>query len=212
MKLHTAVGYGLLAAIASSVFGTANADNEKTTRYSYVDLTGTDLQTKRNLLDCELQLKKHHSGYRLHYRDSEVDVPKNAVRQHSDQYVFIAIKGNVGGIPATGLWIRTGSQEQQFVTCRRENTGCSAPVAYILRLQKDESSAYKKLSSLYPQAQIVAGATNRNGEVNPGAIMITDRPELHSPSMDGLSGSDNKRITNLHFVCGTTVKHFEQTN
>lgn len=174
-----------------------------------LDLTETDLIRKKEMLDCELRLEGNPPNYKLVYSLGEIPVPEKAVKKASEQHRFIAVRASIRGLPVTGLWIHYHSHYPQVVSCQKGNDKCIAPVAYEMVLKQSEQRAFRRLSSIYPRELVFSGASDPDSDVNPGAIMITDRPKLISPAMDGHSGSKDKRFTNLYYACGTSINYSE---
>lgn len=171
-----------------------------------VNLMDTDLVKKKGLLDCQLRLEGNPPHYKLVYSLGEIPVPALAVKKDFGRsHMLLAVKAMIAGLPVRELFIRyhegTTGQYKMDMNCHGENAPCDAPVAYVMLVSKPENIVLPILSSRYGENLIVNSA--HSVDVNIGAIMIRDRPQLTSPAMDGLNGPKNLQGTNLHYVCAT---------
>lgn len=170
------------------------------------NLMDTDLVRIRGMLDCELRLEGSPPHYKLIYSLGQIPVSTLAVKKDYDHsHMLLSVEAEIDGLPITELFVRyhdaTKGAYELEVNCHGESTPCDAPVAYVMRVKKPEQIVLNSLLSRHGDQLIVNG--RQGTDVNPGAIMIRDRPGLVSPAMDGLNGAETDQETNLHYVCAT---------
>lgn len=199
--------FAMLICIGCLAMQSCSARDEKEVLPSKaaVNLMGTDLVKAKDLLDCQLRLEGKPPHYKLVYSLGEIEVPTLAVKKkYGDSHFLLAIKAEVSGLPVSELFVRYHDSVHPYrmgLNCPMANMPCDAPVAYAMLLDKPEHVVLSTLRSHYASAQVVDSTMSE--DVSPRAVIMRDRPGLMTYAMDGLSGSDNKQKTYLHYVCAT---------
>lgn len=195
--------------ICTIVTASANADvvvMPTTSTTAVIDLTETNLEKRNDLLDCSLRLEGAPSSYELVYRSGRVPVPDSAITKiYGNSHRLIAVRGTTSGLPVEQLFVRYRAPNNEKyrlpISCPTGTDKCYGEVAYELHVAAPTQYALKRLRAAHIPNAVHDNSTDPN--VNPRAIMLTDRPGLMSPAMDGLGGASNKRDTIVHYVCGT---------
>lgn len=178
----------------------------------FVDLTATDLQKKKNMLDCELRLEGGPPNYKLVYSTGESTVPESAiVKRYGNSHALINVRAHVGALNAKQLFVRlhNGARYELSISCRKGAVQCVAPVAYTVILAASEKESLIGLQAIFPRSLLSSGKYDASSEANVGAILLFDRANLFSPAMDGHSGAQDSSSTNLHYVCGTSTEYWQ---
>jgi len=166
-----------------------------------VDLIGTDLVKKKDLLDCSLRLEGKPPNYKIVYSLGEIPVPTKAVKtMHDDVFVSIAIKARIGGMPANRFLIPYNKSERPY-RAMNSDIRWGKTANYTIGVQKPERFVLNVLRERYGMDRVVD--RSQFSDLAPGAVLVRSHaePELFLFGMDGLGGAKEKNRTQIYYVC-----------
>jgi hypothetical protein len=167
-----------------------------------VDLTDTDLERRKDLLDCQLRLEGKRAGFKLVYSLGELPVPAAAVISIVDNtYASVSIKGRISGMPVTRLFIPYHSNQQKRYEVEDNDLRFGRTANYSLTVQRPETDVVVALRQRYGTLRVAD--RHQQADLHPGAVLLRSHPEpeLLIPSMDGLGGPKDRKLTTLHYIC-----------
>lgn len=212
--MSKSIGTSLLIFFLQVPLGAYAEQPAKTARAgsSFVDLTATELQTKKNMLDCELRLEGSSPNYTLVFNSGAAPIPEEAIARIDGQsHALVNVRAYIGPLKVKQLHVRMarGKSNELLISCRKGASQCAAPVAYSIVVSELEEQALTSLQALMPRSLLSSGKYDIGSEANPGAILVFDRPGLVSPAMDGHSGAPDINSTNVYYVCGTSTEYWQ---